>query len=55
MQKLEVLNSNLVSKFKGFVEFKAYFIEDNQQYILHEKSEFHCFDDRWYYVDGVIF
>ncbi len=54
-QKLEVLNSGLSSKARGFVKFKAYFVENNQQYILHEKSEFRCFDGRWYYVDGVVF
>ena len=54
-QKLEVLNSELVNKFKGFVEFKAHFVENNKQCILHEKSEFSRFKDRWYYVDGVVF
>lgn len=54
-QKLEVISAKLVSKIKGFVEFKAYFIDDQQQLILHEISEFHYINGRWFYVDGAIF
>lgn len=54
-EKLQVLNSNLVNEIKGFVEFKAYFRENNQQCILHEKSEFHKINGKWFYVDGMIF
>ncbi len=36
----------------GYVEFIARFIEDGHLYALHEVSEFHKKDGRWFYVDG---
>ena len=36
----------------GVVEFKAFFMEDNQVIILHEKSNFCIEDGHWVYVDG---
>jgi len=53
-EKLEVISSKLTSKTKGFVEFKATFIDNNQQVILHEISEFDYIKGKWFYVDGVI-
>ncbi len=52
--KLEVLDQWLISESIGFVEFKAYYLEENISYILHEKSEFHNKNNRWFYVDGII-
>lgn len=52
--KLEILNSGLENKNKGFVEFKAYYVEANQSGILHEKSEFQRKNDKWFYVDGIV-
>ncbi len=49
--KLEVINSS-VNQATGFVEFLAYFIENNQKHIMHEISEFHLINDQWFYVDG---
>lgn len=39
---------------KGLVEFKAYFIQDGEEYALHEISRFIKNNNRWYYLDGVI-
>ena len=33
----------------GFVEFIAYFMEKGQRRSLHERSEFHRLEGRWYY------
>lgn len=37
---------------KGFVEFEAYYEDDKQKHTLHELSEFHLIDNRWFYVNG---
>ncbi len=50
-QKLEVMNSS-VNNNMGFVEFTAYYSEHNQQFTLHECSEFRLDDGRWYYISG---
>lgn len=52
--RLEVLSVKLASKAKGFVEFKAYFIDNLQHCVLHENSEFQLIKGQWFYVDGVI-
>ncbi|MGR9088579.1 MAG: YchJ family protein [Gammaproteobacteria bacterium] len=39
---------------KGLVEFKAYFVQDGDEYALHELSRFVKTDGRWYYLDGTI-
>ena len=47
-QKLEVIKST-----ENAVEFKAYFLDENQKpQIHHEKSTFINFENVWYYVDG---
>ena len=38
---------------KGFVEFIAHFKENKKSAFIHERSEFHCENGIWYYVDGV--
>lgn len=50
-KKLDVLR---VSPFdtKGWVEFIAYFIEEDQPQQIHETSEFHFIDNTWFYVNG---
>lgn len=55
--KLEVVDSSTEGD-KGFVEFLAHFYQDkhnhiNQRHALHERSEFHRIDGKWYYVDGI--
>ncbi len=37
---------------KGSVEFMARYLLQNQENILHEISEFHFENGRWYYYDG---
>jgi SEC-C motif-containing protein len=51
---LEIINADLEPENPaiGYVEFKAKYEKDKQELWLHEKSEFHLIDGRWYYVDG---
>jgi len=51
---LEIINTSFheTNPDIGFVEFIARYKLDNQEYAIHEKSEFHFKDGRWYYVDG---
>ena len=39
----------------GFVEFKAHYQKEGVSHCIHENSEFHHIDGRWYYVDGTHF
>lgn len=50
-QKLEVLAADSTDDI-GYVEFKAYFIDKKKMHVMHERSEFHRVDGKWYYVDG---
>lgn len=50
--KLEV-KATSVQDTKGFVEFIASFKENGKLSSIHERSEFHCENGIWYYVDGV--
>jgi SEC-C motif-containing protein len=43
----DALNENT-----GFVEFKALYLENNKLKAIHEISEFHRINGRWFYVDG---
>jgi len=36
----------------GWVEFIARFKSEGKEYKIHELSEFHKVDGKWYYVDG---
>lgn len=49
---LKVIAASTVANHKGFVEFIASLSQDNYRQIIHERSEFHKIDDRWYYVAG---
>lgn len=51
---LEVLQATPVTTETkvGFVEFIAHYIFNNKKENIHEVSEFHQENDRWYYVDG---
>ena len=48
--KLDVLNT-----YDNFVEFKAYYKEQNTLHVLHEKSSFVKVDGFWKYDDGELF
>lgn len=37
---------------EGFVTFKAYFKQDEQEYCLEERSRFLKEQELWYYIDG---
>jgi SEC-C motif-containing protein len=49
---LKVINSTLKNKKIGHVEFIARYRLNQQAYQIHERSEFHYINDRWYYVSG---
>lgn len=38
---------------KGYVEFKAFYVEGNQTQIIHEKSLFEKENGCWVYVNGI--
>lgn len=48
---LEVLHSRTDNQV-GFVEFKANYTDGHKKHCLHELSEFHLIDNKWFYVDG---
>jgi len=49
-QRLEVLRSKTGFK-KGYVEFKAQYVDDGKAQELHEISRFQKIKNRWYYQD----
>jgi SEC-C motif domain protein len=49
---LQVLHVILEEPNKGYVEFKATFMENTHLQSIHEKSEFIREQGSWYYVDG---
>lgn len=48
---LQVLNAKSVG-MRGYVEFIANFWENKKHKQIHEKSEFHLIDGKWFYVRG---
>lgn len=54
-QGLKVIQTGLSANHPniGFVEFIATFLLDGQIHQIHENSEFHLIDNKWYYVDGI--
>jgi SEC-C motif domain protein len=48
---------NTVNKLDdvGYVEFIAKYIENNTLKFIHETSEFKRFNDKWFYVGGVLY
>ncbi|MBD8512444.1 YchJ family protein [Photobacterium sp. CAU 1568] len=53
---LEVVSSQIASDTQGYVEFKAFYRDENQEYCLHEKSRFlrEMIGNipQWFYIDG---
>jgi len=47
-----VFSSDFVNGQDGMVEFKAYYRENQQLQILHERSNFKKVAGRWFYTDG---
>jgi SEC-C motif-containing protein len=50
---LDVLEFTQENLNLGYVEFIATLIERNQLKTIHERSEFHQHNGRWFYVDGI--
>ena len=55
-QKLDIIDTKKggVNDNKGIVEFKAFYLNNGGDYMLHEVSRFIKKDGRWFYVDGVV-
>ena len=53
-KQLEVLNAPpvLANKSTGKVEFKAIYHHNDDEYYLHEISQFEKIEGKWFYVDG---
>ncbi len=51
-QKLTVISAPQPEANEGFVEFKASFLHQGTEQIMHERSRFLRQDGLWYYVDG---
>ncbi|MGZ6005160.1 MAG: YchJ family protein, partial [Candidatus Saccharimonadales bacterium] len=39
---------------KGVVEFKAYYLQDGEEYVMNEVSQFVKRADGWFYLDGLV-
>lgn len=51
--ELKIVEAPSFDDQKGFVEFLAYFYDNNKRHAIHELSEFHKIDGEWYYVSGI--
>lgn len=51
-QALHIIHASKVSKNQGFVEFKAFFKDGDDEHCMHEKSRFVFEDEQWFYIDG---
>ena len=49
---LMIVENSAVKNKKGFVEFIASYQLNQKKCEIHERSEFHFINHRWYYVDG---
>lgn len=49
---LRIIQTKQVSHQLGMVEFVATYQENGYKKFIHENSEFHRVDGRWYYVNG---
>ncbi len=55
-QRLEIGNTKKggVKDAKGVVEFKAYYLQDGEEYVMTEISQFIKRADGWFYLDGLV-
>jgi SEC-C motif-containing protein len=55
-QRLEIINCKKGGKTdtKGLVEFKAYYLLDGKEHVMHELSRFKKAGSRWLYLDGLV-
>jgi SEC-C motif-containing protein len=51
----EWLKLDVLDAYDDIVEFKAYYRESGNIYVLHEKSTFTMVDGVWKYLDGELF
>jgi SEC-C motif domain protein len=54
--RLEIVGTKKggIKDSKGIVEFKAYYIQNAEELVLHEASRFIKTNGRWLYLDGVV-
>ncbi len=54
--RLEILKTKKGSEkdTKGIVEFKAYYVLDNETYVMKEISRFIKVAGQWYYLEGLV-
>ena len=54
--KLEIIKTKKGGEkdSKGIVEFKAYYIQDDEEYVMNEISRFKKLAGRWLYLDGLV-
>lgn len=50
--KLKVLDVSIPAETSGTVTFTAYFLDNNQERSIFEKSVFEKIDGKWFYVDA---
>jgi SEC-C motif domain protein len=55
-QRLEIIDTKKggLNDTKGIVEFKAFYLNNGEGYMLHEISRFAKTNGRWLYLDGVV-
>ena len=55
-ERLDILSTNEggAEDARGEVEFRAYYSDFRGQGVLHERSRFERWEERWVYVDGAI-
>jgi SEC-C motif-containing protein len=53
-QRLEIVNikKGEAKDTKGIVEFKAYYLQDGEEYVMNEISQFIQRTNGWFYLDG---
>ena len=49
---LRVLKTENLTGSPSFVEFSAQYIENDCLKTIHERSEFHLYDNHWFYIKG---
>ena len=49
---LSIIRTAMADPLHGIVEFTAYYIQNDEEYELHEISQFEKLSGQWFYVDG---
>ncbi len=55
-QRLEIGKTKKggIKDVKGVVEFKAYYLQDGEEYVMNEISQFSKRTNGWFYLDGLV-